>query len=89
MIKQDLAKNPVDAFENLQVARATFTNRIQGLENLIKNSEKLRVANLELKDKLLKRDAEFKTLQETSGGSNEEIANLKLNIELKKIKKNK
>ena len=49
--------------------------------DVIKNSEKLRVANLELKDKLLKRDAEFKTLQETSGGSNEEIANLKLNIE--------
>ena len=36
MIKQDLAKNPVDAFENLQVARSTFTSRIQGLENLIK-----------------------------------------------------
>ena len=41
MIKQDLAKNPVDAFENLQVARATFTNRIQGLENLIKIDKSL------------------------------------------------
>ena len=41
MVKQDLAKNPVDAFENLQVARATFTSRIQGLENLIKNDKSL------------------------------------------------
>ena len=41
MIKQDLAKNPVDAFENLQVARATFTSRIQGLENAIKTDKSL------------------------------------------------
>ena len=41
MVKQDLAKNPVDAFENLQVARATFTSRIQGLENAIKTDKSL------------------------------------------------
>lgn len=41
MIKEDLAKNPVDAFENLQVARATFTSRIQGLENVIKTDKSL------------------------------------------------
>ena len=37
MVKKDLASNtPINAFENLQVARATFTSRIQGLENAIK-----------------------------------------------------
>ena len=41
MVKQDLAKNPVDAFENLQVARATVTSRIQGLENAIKTDKSL------------------------------------------------
>ncbi len=36
MVQEDLVSNtPINAFENLQVARATFTSRIEGLENAI------------------------------------------------------
>ena len=35
MVQEDLLTNPINAFENLQVARSTFTSRIEGLENVI------------------------------------------------------
>ena len=36
MIKEDITKNPASAFENIQVARDSFSRQIKSLENIIK-----------------------------------------------------
>jgi len=41
MIKEDLTKNPVDAFENIQVARQSFNLQIKSLKDLIKTNKTL------------------------------------------------